>query len=126
MPIKVTRTLILSQPAVSTALAIAFVLVCGSALLSALSTRGLTASDQRIAHTHQTLIATSQLLATGSDIRVVPIRELDWTGASDHAFGNALNWNDVTDALNPAASAPDEPDFASITNAGSVTAASLK
>ena len=64
MPIKVTRTLILSQPAVAIALSIAFVLVCGSALLSALSTRGLTASSQRIAHTQQTLIATSQLLAT--------------------------------------------------------------
>jgi CHASE3 domain sensor protein len=64
MPIKATRTLILSQPAVSTALAIAFILICGSALLSALSTRGLTAGSQRIAHTQQTLIATNQLLAT--------------------------------------------------------------
>lgn len=64
MPIKATRTLILSQPAVSTALAIAFFLICGSALLSALSTHGLTAASQRLAHTQQTLIATNQLLAT--------------------------------------------------------------
>jgi CHASE3 domain sensor protein len=54
----------LSQPAVSAALAIAFVLVCGSALLSAFSARGLTAANQRIAHTQQTLIVTSQILAT--------------------------------------------------------------
>ncbi len=63
----------------------------------------------------------SQLLAIGSDIRVVPIRELDWTGAGGNAFGNALNWNDVTNGLNPAASAPGITDLASLTNAGSVT-----
>jgi fibronectin-binding autotransporter adhesin len=64
---------------------------------------------------------TSQLLGSGSDIRVVPLRQLTWTGASDSDFGNALNWNDTSDNLNPAASPPGPDDFASLSNAGSIT-----
>ena len=64
---------------------------------------------------------TSELVATGSEVRILPIRALVWTGASDSAFGNALNWNDTTDAENPSASAPGVDDLAEITNAGSIT-----
>ncbi|MSU70348.1 MAG: hypothetical protein EXS39_06180 [Opitutaceae bacterium] len=64
MPIKISRTLILPQPTVSLALIIAFVLLCSTALLSALSTRDLTAANQRLTQTQQTLVAASQLLAT--------------------------------------------------------------
>src|SRR5882724_2836565 len=64
MPVKATRTLILSQPAVATALIIAFVLLCSTALFSAFSTRGITAASLRVAHTQQTLLAASRLQAT--------------------------------------------------------------
>jgi len=63
---------------------------------------------------------TNQLLASGSTIRVVPLRDLTWTGASGNNFGNAQNWNDTSDGLNPAASAPGSSDLASMTNAGSI------
>ena len=63
---------------------------------------------------------TSQLIATGSEVRVLPVRALDWTGASDSVFSNALNWNDTTDAQNPSTSAPGASDLAIIANAGSV------
>jgi CHASE3 domain sensor protein len=64
MPIKATRTLILSQPAVSLALTIALVLISSAVLLSVLSTRGLNAASQRFTHTQLTLVTASQLLAT--------------------------------------------------------------
>ena len=64
---------------------------------------------------------TDQLLASGSEVRVVPVRELDWIGPSGGSFATAANWNDITDATDPAATAPDNADLASITNAGTVT-----
>lgn len=42
----------------------------------------------------------------GSDVFVSPTPTYTWTGASDLNFGNALNWNDVTNGLTPAASVP--------------------
>jgi hypothetical protein len=47
-------------------------------------------------------------------------RSLQWTGAADTNFANAANWNDLTDALNPASLAPDSADTA-ILAAGSGT-----
>jgi fibronectin-binding autotransporter adhesin len=64
---------------------------------------------------------TDQLLATGSEVRVVPIRQLDWIGPSGGDFADAGNWNDITDGLSPAATGPGIADLVSIANAGSVT-----
>ena len=45
-----------------------------------------------------------------------------WTGAQDTNFANASNWNDITDGLNPAASAPGAQDTAEfITGGGTIT-----
>jgi hypothetical protein len=64
---------------------------------------------------------TSQLTYSGSEVRVLPIREFDWTGSAGNSFGNPLNWNDVTDGVDPASSAPGTTDLAAFTNAGSIT-----
>jgi T5SS/PEP-CTERM-associated repeat protein len=47
--------------------------------------------------------------AGNAEISILP-RTLSWTGASGTAFGTAANWNDLTDSLNPAQSAPDPLD----------------
>ena len=44
-----------------------------------------------------------------------------WTGASDGNFANALNWDDVTDGLDPASRPPGATDLALITNGGTIT-----
>jgi CHASE3 domain sensor protein len=67
MPIKTTRKLLLSQPTVAAALIIAFCLVVGTALLSALSTREVSAATQRSALAQQSLVAINRLLATVSE-----------------------------------------------------------
>ena len=64
---------------------------------------------------------TSALRTSGPDITILPARELDWTGAGDTDFANALNWNDTTNELDPALTAPGTLDLASVTNAGSIT-----
>ena len=49
-------------------------------------------------------------------------RTLQWTAAADTNFANAANWNDLTDALNPASLAPDSADTAILaTGAGTIT-----
>src|SRR5580658_6572312 len=57
--------------------------------------------------------ATSEFLVTNgggnAEISILP-RTLSWTGANDTAFGTAANWNDLTDGLNPAQTAPDPID----------------
>ena len=42
----------------------------------------------------------------------MPPAQFVWTGAQDMNFANALNWNDVTDDLEPPASPPDAADTA--------------
>jgi collagen type I/II/III/V/XI/XXIV/XXVII alpha len=41
-----------------------------------------------------------------------------WTGAEDANFGNAGNWNDITDGLNPATAAPGAQDTAEFVTGG--------
>jgi hypothetical protein len=49
-------------------------------------------------------------------------RTLQWTAAADTNFANAANWNDLTDALNPASLAPDSADTAILAaGAGTIT-----
>lgn len=51
--------------------------------------------------------ASTHLTASGSDIVVSQQPTLVWTGvAGDGNFGNAANWDDITNNLNPAASPP--------------------
>jgi CHASE3 domain sensor protein len=61
---KNSRPLLLSRPAVVAALAFGFMLVVGTALLSAFSTRDVAMSGMRIGHVQTTLLQINQLLAT--------------------------------------------------------------
>jgi CHASE3 domain sensor protein len=61
---KNSRPLLLSRPAVIAALVLGFMLVVGTALLSAFSTRGVAAASSRIGHVQTTLLQLNQLLAT--------------------------------------------------------------
>jgi T5SS/PEP-CTERM-associated repeat protein len=49
------------------------------------------------------------------------IRSLAWTGADGTAFGDAKNWNDLTNGLNPAATAPGTADVVSIATSGTIS-----
>jgi len=64
---------------------------------------------------------TSELYVSGPDVIVLPSRTLDWTGTVDGDFADAQNWNDVTDGLDPAVTAPGTLDAASITNGGTIS-----
>jgi collagen type I/II/III/V/XI/XXIV/XXVII alpha len=48
-------------------------------------------------------------------------RSLVWTGAAGSDYADPNNWDDTTDGLNPAASAPGGGDTASIATSGSIT-----
>ena len=53
-----------------------------------------------------------------------PARDLSWTGAQDSNFAVAANWNDTSNALNPAAAAPGGADTARfLTGGGTITGA---
>lgn len=62
-----TRALILSRPAVIAALGVAFALVLGAVLLTALATRRILSAEDRAAHAQQSLAAATDFLATLSD-----------------------------------------------------------
>src|SRR5580658_5767775 len=49
-----------------------------------------------------------------------PPRTLTWTGASSTAFTTAANWDDLTDAENPATTPPDNVDTAEFLATGGV------
>ncbi len=59
---------------------------------------------------------TSQLFASGSEVRLLPAREFDWTGADSSNFATAGNWDDVTDGLDPAIAVPGTRDLAAFAN----------
>jgi collagen type I alpha len=57
-----------------------------------------------------------------STINVLPGRSMIWTGANSADFADTLNWNDATDGINPAASAPGSADVATFTSgSGSIS-----
>jgi T5SS/PEP-CTERM-associated repeat protein len=62
----------------------------------------------------------SQIPATTSGFQnyQAPARTLVWTGDRDTSFANALNWNDTSNALNPAATAPGGADTAQFLGTG--------
>ena len=64
---------------------------------------------------------TGQLVVSGSELHVLPDRSFVWTGATSDDVSVAGNWNDTTDAANPAATAPTATDLVLITNAGLIT-----
>ncbi|HTJ79059.1 MAG TPA: CHASE3 domain-containing protein [Rariglobus sp.] len=64
---KNSRPLLLSRPAVISALVIGLVLVVGTALLSAVSTRAVEIAGARVGHARTTLLQINQLLATMID-----------------------------------------------------------
>jgi collagen type I alpha len=61
---------------------------------------------------------------TGTLLTLVePARTLAWAGAKDTLFGNAADWNDLTNVLNPAAFPPNETDTVQfLTSGGTITA----
>ena len=61
---KTSRSLLLSRPAVISALIIGFALIVGTSLLSAVSTHGIKVAGTRVAHAQTTLLRINQLLAT--------------------------------------------------------------
>ena len=62
--------------------------------------------------------AATHLTVSGSDITVTPTPTEAWTGAANTDFANASNWDDVTDNINPAASAPGAGDIAEFLSGG--------
>jgi T5SS/PEP-CTERM-associated repeat protein len=57
-------------------------------------------------------------------IGIAATRTLAWTGVTDRNFGTAGNWNDATDALNPATTPPGAGDIAEfLDNGGTITGA---
>ncbi|MSP02903.1 MAG: hypothetical protein EXR07_17950, partial [Acetobacteraceae bacterium] len=51
-------------------------------------------------------------------------RSMVWTGSNGTSFANATDWNDITNSLNPALSAPDSADTAQfLTIGGAITGA---
>ena len=71
-----------------------------------------------------TLTVGSQEAATSGGISSyqAPARTLVWTGAVDTNFANAADWNDISNGITPAASAPGGADTAEfLTNGGTVT-----
>ena len=73
--------------------------------------------------TFQTLTVTdlTQIDILGFNTYVSTSRVFDWTGASNSDFGNALNWDDVTEGINPAATPPGAADLAVVNNGGTIT-----
>ena len=73
--------------------------------------------------TFQTLTAVdlTQIDVLGFNTNIPTSRTFDWTGASNSDFGNALNWDDVTDGINPAATPPGATDLAFVNNGGAIT-----
>ena len=73
--------------------------------------------------TFQTLTATdlTQIDVLGFSTEVSAPPTFDWTGASNSDFGNALNWDDVTDGINPSATPPGAADLAVVNNSGTIT-----
>lgn len=67
---KPPRPIILSQPAVLLALIVAFALVAGTVLMTAYSTRGIVAANERAAHAQRTLVLTGQVLATLTEAEI--------------------------------------------------------
>ena len=61
---KNSRPLLLSRPAVISALIIGFVLLIGTALLSAISTHGVEVAQTRVGHVQTTLLQINQLRST--------------------------------------------------------------
>ncbi len=73
--------------------------------------------------TFQTLTAVdlTQIDVLGFNTDLSTPRTFDWTGATNSDFGNALNWDDVTDGINPAATPPGAADLAVVNNSGTIT-----
>ncbi|HUR58991.1 MAG TPA: CHASE3 domain-containing protein [Opitutaceae bacterium] len=74
MPPTRRRFLFLSRAAVTTAVALAFVLLVGTALLTAFSTRGMVASNRKTVDAERTLIASTRLLTRLADVETAARR----------------------------------------------------
>jgi collagen type I/II/III/V/XI/XXIV/XXVII alpha len=79
-------------------------------------------NDFLFANTALTVNSQMPVTTSGSVITQAAARNLVWTGAQDTNFANAANWDDTTNTLNPASSAPGAADTAQfLTGGGTIT-----
>ena len=70
--------------------------------------------------------ASTYVTVSGSDITVTAAPIDIWTGTADTNFGNAANWDDITDNLDPAAAPPGVSVSAELlTGGGTITGTGL-
>ncbi len=80
-------------------------------------TKATTQPDRTISWVVNDGLTSSAPLTSTVSIRPPP-RSMSWMGATDSDLGNAANWSDVTNSLNPALLAPDAADTAAFASGG--------
>jgi collagen type I/II/III/V/XI/XXIV/XXVII alpha len=84
---------------------------------SADPTKATTQPDRTITWVVNDGLTSSAPVTSTISIRPPP-RSMSWTGAIDSDLGNAANWSDATNAVNPALLAPDAADSAAFASGG--------
>src|SRR6185312_12966330 len=75
---------------------------------------GVTLGQLTFASTAQATLA----MTTGGALTDLPFRTLAWTGGEDTNFANANNWDDPSNGLSPAVTAPGTADTAQLLTVG--------